>query len=54
MYNSEKKKVNEQFERKMNEDMNGNKLFWKVVSNANARKMESCSRVKAGNDRLAQ
>ena len=30
-----KKKVNEQFGRKINEDMNGNrKLFWKEVSNA--------------------
>ena len=29
-----KKKVNEQFGRKMNEDVNGNmKLFWKEVSN---------------------
>ena len=29
-----KKKVNEQFGRKMNEDLNGNrKLFWKEVSN---------------------
>ena len=29
-----KKKINEQFEMKMNEDMNGNmKLFWKEVSN---------------------
>ena len=30
-----KKKLNEQFGRKMNEDVNGNmKLFWKEVSNA--------------------
>ena len=30
-----KKKVNEQFGRKMNEALNGNrKLFWKEVSNA--------------------
>ena len=30
-----KKKVNEQFGRKTNEDVNGNrKLFWKEVSNA--------------------
>ena len=30
-----KKKVNEQFGRKMNKDMNGNKkLIWKEVSNA--------------------
>ena len=41
-----KKKVNEQFGKKMNEDVNGNrKLFWKV---------ESCSRIKDGNRRLAQ
>ena len=34
-----KKKVNEQFGRKMNEDVNGNrKLFWKEVSNAKGRK----------------
>ena len=31
-----KKKANEQFGRKMNEDVNGNrKLFWKEVSNVN-------------------
>ena len=37
-----KKKVNEQFGRKMNEDVNGNrKLFWKKVSNAKRGKVES-------------
>ena len=50
-----KKKVNEQFGRKMNEDVNGNrKLFWKEVSNAKGRKVESCSRIKNGNGRLAR
>ena len=35
-----KKKVNEQFERKMNQDVNGNrKLFWKEVSKVNGRKV---------------
>ena len=39
-----KKKENEQFGRKMNEDMNGNrKLFWKVVSNVKGGKVKSCS-----------
>ena len=37
-----KKKVNEQFGRKMNEDVNGNKkLFWKEVSNRKGGKVES-------------
>ena len=50
-----KKKVNGQFGRKMNEDMNGNrKLFWREVSNAKGGKVESCSRVKDGNGRLVQ
>ena len=50
-----KKKVNEQFGREMNEDMNGNrKLFWKEVSIAKGGKVESCSRVVDGNGRLAQ
>ena len=48
-----KKKVNEQFGRKMNEDLNGNmKLFCKEVSNSKRGKVESCSRVKDGNGRL--
>ena len=50
-----KKNVNEQFGRKMNENVNGNrKLFWKEVSNTKGRKVESCSRVKNGNGKLAQ
>ena len=45
-----KKKVNEQFERKMNQDVNGNrKLFWKEVSKVNGGKVESCSRIKYRN-----
>ena len=45
-----KKKVNEQVGRKMN----GNrKFFWKEVSNAKGGKVESFSRVKDGNGRLA-
>ena len=48
-----KKKVNEQFGRKMNEDVNGNrKLFWKEVSNAKGGKVKSWSRVKDRNGRL--
>ena len=39
----------------MNKDGNGNKkLFWKEVRSAKGRKVESCSRVKDGNGRLAQ
>ena len=39
----------------MNEDVNRNrKLFWKEVSNAKGGKVESCSRIKDGNGRLAQ
>ena len=50
-----KKKVNEQFGRKMNENVNGNrKLFWKKVSNEKGGRMENCNRIKAGNGRLAQ
>ena len=41
MHNSEQKEVNEQFGRKMNEDVNENsKLFWKEVSNAKGGKVE--------------
>ena len=48
-----KNEANEQFGRKMNEDVNGNrKLFWKEVSKANEGKVESCRRVKGGNGRL--
>ena len=50
-----KKKANEQFERKMNEDVNGNrKLFWKEVSNVKAGKVKNFSRIKDENERLAQ
>ena len=39
----------------MNEDMNGNrKLFWKELINAKGGKVESCSRIKDENGRLAQ
>ena len=39
----------------MNENVNGNrKLFWKEVSNAKRGKVESCSRIKDENERLAQ
>ena len=44
-----KKEVNEQFGRKMNQDVDGSKkLFWKEV---NEGKLESCSRIKDGNGR---
>ena len=50
-----KKKVNEQFRREMNKDVNGNrKLFWKEVRDAKGGKVEICNRVKDGNGRLAQ
>ena len=46
--------MNEQFGKKMNEDVNGNrKLFWKEVSNEKGGKVESCGRIKAENG-LAQ
>ena len=49
-----KKKANEQFGRKMNKDVNGNrKLFWKEMINPKVGKVESCSRIKDGNGRLA-
>ena len=42
-----KKEVNEQFKRKMNQDMNKNrKLFWKEIGKANDGKRESCSKIK--------
>ena len=54
MYKS-KKKINDQFGRKMNKDVNGNtKLFWKEVSNVKGRKVESCNRIKDENGKLAQ
>ena len=50
-----KKKVNEQFGRKMNEDVNGNrKLFWKEVTNTKGGKVESYNRIMDRNGRLAQ
>ena len=53
MYQS-KKEVNEQFGRKMNQDVDGNKKFlWKKVSRVNGGKVESCSRIKDENRRLA-
>ena len=49
-----KKEVNEQFCRKMNHDVNGNRnLLWKEVSKMDGGKVRSCSRVKAGNSRMA-
>ena len=39
----------------MNEDVNGNrKGFWNEVSNEKGGKVESSSRIKDGNGRLAQ
>ena len=39
----------------MNGDVNENrKFFWKKVSNAKRGKVESCSRIKNGNGKLAQ
>ena len=39
----------------MNEDVNGSKkLFWKDVSNVKGGKVESCSKIKDENGRLAQ
>ena len=53
--NKSQMKVNEQFESKIIEDMNGNrKLFWKEVSNTKGGKVECCSRIKDGNGKLAQ
>ena len=50
-----KKKVNKQFGKKMNEDVNGNrKLFWREMSNAKGGKVESRSRIKDGNRMLVQ
>ena len=48
-----KKEVKEQFGRKMNKDVNGNrKLFWKEVSKANGGKVENSNRIKDGNGGL--
>ena len=49
-----KKEVNKQFGRKMNQDVNGNgKLFWKKVIKEDRGKVESCSKIKDRNGRLA-
>ena len=48
-----KKEVQEQFGRKMNQDVNGNrKLFWKEVNKVNGGKVENFNRIKDGNGRL--
>ena len=42
-----KEEVQEQFGRKINEDVNGNrKLFWKEVSKVNGGKVENSNRIK--------
>ena len=42
-----KKEVQEQFGKKMNQDLNENrKLFWKEVSKVNGAKVENSSRIK--------
>ena len=47
-----KREVNEQFRRKMNQDVDGNtNLFWKEVSKVKMGKVKSCSRMKDGNQR---
>ena len=39
----------------MKQNVNGNReLFWKEVSNAKGGEVESCSRIKDGNGKLAQ
>ena len=48
-----KKEVQEEFGRKMNQDVNGNrKLFWKEVTMMNRGKMENSNKIKDGNGRL--
>ena len=48
------KKVNEQFGRKMNKDIDGiRKLFWREVSKMKGWKVENWSRIKKANGRLA-
>ena len=47
-----KKNVQEQFRRKMNQDVNGNRKFLKEVSKANGRKVENSNRIKDRNGRL--
>ena len=49
-----KKKVNQQFGEKLNQDINGNKkLFLKEVSKSNLGKLDSCSKIKERKGRLA-
>ena len=36
----------------MNQDMNGNKLFWKEVGKVNGGKVENSNRIKDGYGRL--
>ena len=51
--NQSKKEVQEQFGRKKNQDVNGNrKLFWKELSKSNGGKVENSNRIKDGNGRL--
>ena len=47
-----KKEIQEQFGRKMNQDVNGRKLFWKDVSKANGGKGENSNKIKDVNERL--
>ena len=50
----ESKEVQEQFGRKMNQDVNGNtKLFRKELSKTNGGKVENPNRIEDGNGRLA-
>ena len=49
-----KQNVNEQFGKKMNQDVNGNrKSFWKELSKANGEELENFNRIKHGNGGLA-
>ena len=51
---TKKKRDNEQFGRKMKQDVEGNrKLFWKEVSKMKGEKVESCSKIKDRNDWVA-
>ena len=44
------KEVNEQYGRKINQDVDGNrKLFWKEGNKMKGWKVETCSRIKDGN-----
>ena len=45
--------VQEQFGKKMNQDVNGNRnLFWKELYKTNGGKLENSNRTKDGNERL--